>query len=280
MTLGERIKKVRRANDFTQQMFATKIGTTANVLTNYETGRRNPSSSVINNICKTFNINEEWLRNGTGEMYMPKVTAALELLAMEHNLTNGDYRLIEKFLNLKMEARRALIDYVREVAAAIANDEDNDISSTSLVAISADSAGIPITSDEIRERANMYKYMAMDSADRELRRAGVDPRIEAEVAAYRQRRTEEIQRQLLNATGKIPEQPKIPTPVSEDGPKNADEESLMKNVQSMSPGQQELLFNQYNQARLLREQQKGASAASVPPAADDKAPESKIPDPS
>ena len=73
---------------------------------------------------------------------------------------------------------------------------------------------------------------------------------------------------------------KTPTPVSEDGPKNADEESLMKNVQSMSPGQQELLFNQYNQARLLREQQKGASAASVPPAADDKAPESKIPDPS
>ena len=71
---------------------------------------------------------------------------------------------------------------------------------------------------------------------------------------------------------------KTPTPVSEDGPTNADEESLMKNVQSMSPGQQELLFNQYNRARILREQQKGTSTAAVPSATDDKAPESELPD--
>lgn len=64
LTIGERIKKVRKDKDLTQQLFAEKIGTTANVLTNYETGRRNPSSSVINNICKTFNINEAWLRDG------------------------------------------------------------------------------------------------------------------------------------------------------------------------------------------------------------------------
>lgn len=66
--LNERIKKLRKALDLTQQEFANRIGTTANVLTNYETGRRNPSSSVINNICKEFNVNETWLRTGKGEM--------------------------------------------------------------------------------------------------------------------------------------------------------------------------------------------------------------------
>lgn len=66
--LNERIKKLRKALDLTQQEFANRIGTTANVLTNYETGRRNPSSSVINNICKEFNVNETWLRTGEGEM--------------------------------------------------------------------------------------------------------------------------------------------------------------------------------------------------------------------
>lgn len=66
--MNERIKKLRKALGLTQQEFGSRIGTTANVLTNYETGRRNPSSSVINNICKEFGVNEEWLRGGKGEM--------------------------------------------------------------------------------------------------------------------------------------------------------------------------------------------------------------------
>ena len=66
--MKDRIRKLRKTLDLTQQDFAKKIGMSANVLTNYETGRRNPSKSVINNICKTFHVNEEWLRTGNGEM--------------------------------------------------------------------------------------------------------------------------------------------------------------------------------------------------------------------
>ncbi len=68
-TTNTRIRKLRKALDLTQQEFASRIGTSANVLTNYETGRRNPSSSVINNICKEFHVNEDWLRTGAGEMF-------------------------------------------------------------------------------------------------------------------------------------------------------------------------------------------------------------------
>lgn len=72
MEMKDRIKKIRKELDLTQQGFAEKIGTTANVLTNYETGRRNPSASVINNICKTFDVNETWLRTGEGEMFVQR----------------------------------------------------------------------------------------------------------------------------------------------------------------------------------------------------------------
>lgn len=71
---------------------------------------------------------------------------------------------------------------------------------------------------------------------------------------------------------------KMPTPVSEDGPKSANENLLMRDVAAMNPGRQEHLLDQYNQARMLRERQKDASSASVPPVADDKAPESEPPD--
>lgn len=68
--MKNRIKKIRKELDLTQQAFAEKIGTSQNVLANYEIGRRNPSASVINNICKTFSVNEEWLRTGQGKMFI------------------------------------------------------------------------------------------------------------------------------------------------------------------------------------------------------------------
>lgn len=72
METKDRIKKIRRELDLTQSEFAAQIGATQNTLTGYETGRRNPSASVINNICKTFSVNEEWLRNGDGEMFIQR----------------------------------------------------------------------------------------------------------------------------------------------------------------------------------------------------------------
>ena len=68
--MNGRIRKIRKVLDLTQTEFAKKIGMTQNTLTGYERGRINPSNSVINNICKTFNINEEWLRTGEGEMFI------------------------------------------------------------------------------------------------------------------------------------------------------------------------------------------------------------------
>ncbi|SES69481.1 helix-turn-helix domain-containing protein [[Clostridium] polysaccharolyticum] len=67
--MNERIKSLRKVLDLTQTKFAQRIGSTQNTLANYELGRRNPSSSVINNICKEFNVNEDWLREGKGEMF-------------------------------------------------------------------------------------------------------------------------------------------------------------------------------------------------------------------
>ena len=65
----DRIKLVRKKAGLTQEQFAKKIGTVQNTITGYETGRRNPSGSAITLICKEFNISENWLRYGQGDMY-------------------------------------------------------------------------------------------------------------------------------------------------------------------------------------------------------------------
>lgn len=121
--MNERIKKLRKALDLTQQEFATKIGSTQNVLANYESGRRNPSSSVINNICKTFNANETWLRSGKGEMFVPRPTDALETFIRERNLSTSDRILIEKFAALDADRRHAVVEYVLSVADEIMKED-------------------------------------------------------------------------------------------------------------------------------------------------------------
>lgn len=70
--MKDRLRKLRRTLDMTQAEFAAKVGSTAGNWTNYETGRRNPSRSVINNICKTFSVNEDWLRTGAGSMFVQR----------------------------------------------------------------------------------------------------------------------------------------------------------------------------------------------------------------
>lgn len=67
--MNERLKKLRRSLDLTQQEFADKIGSKRNTIAKYETGTNAPSTAVISLICREFNVNEEWLRDGQGDMF-------------------------------------------------------------------------------------------------------------------------------------------------------------------------------------------------------------------
>lgn len=67
--MKDRIKKIRKSFDLTQQEFADRIGIKRGGIANYEVGRNEPADSVISLICREFNINEQWLREGRGEMF-------------------------------------------------------------------------------------------------------------------------------------------------------------------------------------------------------------------
>lgn len=122
MNIGYRIKKIRKELDLTQTEFAKRIGSVQNTVTCYENGRRNPSASVIALICREFNVNEEWLRTGKGEMFKPVPTDILNQLAREYNLSDSSYIIIEKFINLKPEIQNGIYDFFQEVVAAISGN--------------------------------------------------------------------------------------------------------------------------------------------------------------
>lgn len=69
--MKERLKELRKALGLTQQEFADRLHIKRTNIGNYEVGVSLPTDSVIALICREFNISEEWLRNGTGEMFIP-----------------------------------------------------------------------------------------------------------------------------------------------------------------------------------------------------------------
>ncbi len=71
--MNERLKQLRQYLNLSQNEFGEKIFFTQNHVSSLESGRRSLSDRNINTICNTFGVNEDWLRNGAGEMMIDLV---------------------------------------------------------------------------------------------------------------------------------------------------------------------------------------------------------------
>ncbi len=70
MEIYERLKILRQEFGLTQAEMGEKLGISRDVYANIENNRlRKPAEPLYRLICEKFNVNEEWLRNGTGEMF-------------------------------------------------------------------------------------------------------------------------------------------------------------------------------------------------------------------
>lgn len=110
--MNERIKELRKSLGLTQLEFGEQVGVKANTIGNYEIGLRTPSDAVIRAICREFNVNENWLRTGEGEMFNPqdeKLAAFVgslvaddsdpfkrRMVEMLADLTPEEWKLLEK----------------------------------------------------------------------------------------------------------------------------------------------------------------------------------------
>ena len=71
LTIHERIKQVRKKYSLTMDDFGKRIGIGKSSVSTIESGKNNPSDQTVHFICREFNVNENWLRTGEGEMLVP-----------------------------------------------------------------------------------------------------------------------------------------------------------------------------------------------------------------
>ena len=133
--MRERLKQLRKTLGITQQEFADKIGIKRNSYANYETGRNTPIDAIILSICREFNVNESWLRNGEGEMFKERSPSeevgyyVEDLLEYDGN-GNPFYDMIiemmKKYSELDDKSKTVIREYFRGVADGIHKEKQED----------------------------------------------------------------------------------------------------------------------------------------------------------
>jgi transcriptional regulator with XRE-family HTH domain len=98
--INSRITAIRKHLRISQSEFARKIGVTSQLINKIEAGNAKLSEANIRLICFTFKVNEEWLRNGEGEIFDDEAL-----------LTDREKRLLELFRQLSATAQRMLVEY-------------------------------------------------------------------------------------------------------------------------------------------------------------------------
>ncbi len=117
--MNERIRQLRKELDLTMERFGKKLGVTRTAISNIESGNRNLTEQMIKSVCREFNVNEEWLRTGQGEMFK-QLTNQEELMKYTALLLKDNKSAIASAIQALIVTYEQLDDSNKEVLEKVA----------------------------------------------------------------------------------------------------------------------------------------------------------------
>ena len=122
--LNERVKYLRmEILKLNQTEFGVKIGLSQKAIANIETGATALTARNFEIICRTLNINSEWLRKGVSEGFIENKEFILKDIVEEFELTPDEAALIEALLGLPKEYRAGVVKYIKGLAMMFEENE-------------------------------------------------------------------------------------------------------------------------------------------------------------
>jgi transcriptional regulator with XRE-family HTH domain len=100
--MRERIQKIRKSLGLNQKEFAERLGMKRTTLSMIEVGDNTLTEKNIRLICMTFNVSEEWLRTGKGEMF---------------TASPYEQEFFEIYRDLLPETQQSLLQFARQLLA-------------------------------------------------------------------------------------------------------------------------------------------------------------------
>lgn len=111
--MQERVKRIRQYLGLSQEAFGDALGVTKTAICGIESGRRGLTEQMAKAICREFNVNYDWLKDGGGEMFDALSETLIDELSQEYNLDDLDRRIILGYLGLSESDRGAIKRYIQ-----------------------------------------------------------------------------------------------------------------------------------------------------------------------
>ena len=118
------MRELRKSLKLTQQEFGNKIGLSKASIGNIENGIINLTDRNVSLICSTYNVNENWLRNGEGEMFN-SMSEDEEFAYMIGALLVDDQEDKRKFIRLMLDLDESYWPIVTELIEGIKKRDEH-----------------------------------------------------------------------------------------------------------------------------------------------------------
>lgn len=112
--MNTRIIQLRKALNLNQSQFAQKIKMKQGSICDMEKQRCKITDRVVNLICLTFNVNENWLRNGNGEMFINENKKYKDFFEIYKNLHPSLQDFLNKTAENLLDAQGEIVEPSRE----------------------------------------------------------------------------------------------------------------------------------------------------------------------
>lgn len=153
MNSNERIKELRKSLSLNQEDFGERIGLTKSSVSNIEKGLRNVTEQHIRLLVNAFNVNEQWLRTGEGEMFIQPETFSLDEYAQKSQLSELELDIIKSYMDLNKDVRQAILKTAQQLFA-----KHSEIAST-----------VEENNDEVDIEAELERYRQELEAEKKAR---------------------------------------------------------------------------------------------------------------
>lgn len=111
--MNERIKQLRKTLGLSGTEFGAKLGLTRMSVSNLEAGRYNLTEQTIKSICREFNVSEDWLRTGTGDMFISTENISIDDLVTSNKVDDFEIEFLKVYFSLDKDIRKKALEHFK-----------------------------------------------------------------------------------------------------------------------------------------------------------------------
>lgn len=114
--MNERIKELRNILGLSAEKFGNRVGVTRSAISRIENGIVNVTEQMVLSVCREFNVREEWLRNGTGEMFLDLTED--EFVKAAASLSSDPFArsLLVEYWKLDEDSKKLFRDFIHKLS--------------------------------------------------------------------------------------------------------------------------------------------------------------------